>query len=100
MATVPDTPFDSVENAHEYVQLLLQAVLEARRDIEADVAAIMGPGSERRLEALRVVQFKLDKLEQHLRSSGRILNDLRMLRRLLLDERQNSGPGKDPTATK
>ena len=100
MATVPDTPFDSVENAHEYVQLLMQAVLDARRDIEADVAAVTGPGSERRLEALRLVQFKLDKLEQHLRSGGRILNDLRMLRRLLLDERQSTAPDKDPAATK
>ena len=97
MATVPDNPFDSVENAHEYVQLLEQAVLEARRDIEADVAAVTGPGSERRLEALRLVQFKLDKLEQHLRSGGRILNDLRTLRRLLFDERQKPAPRNETT---
>jgi hypothetical protein len=36
---------------------------------------------------LQIVQFKLDKLEQHLQASSRLLNDLRTLRRLLLEER-------------
>jgi hypothetical protein len=39
------------------------------------------------VEALQVVQLKLDKLEQHLKASSRLLNDLRSLQRLLLDER-------------
>lgn len=62
-------------------------MIEARNEIAADIAAMNGSGTERRLEALRLVQFKLDKLEQYLRNSGRLLNDLRTLRRLLLDER-------------
>jgi len=45
------------------------------------------------VQALQIVQFKLDKLEQHLQSSSRLLNDLRTLRRLLLDERP------EPTTT-
>jgi hypothetical protein len=44
------------------------------------------------LQALRIVEFKLDKLEQHLKTSSRLLNDLRTLRRLLLDERAEPGP--------
>jgi len=32
----------------------------------------------------------LDKLEQHLKVSARLLNDLRTLRRLLLEERSES----------
>jgi hypothetical protein len=45
------------------------------------------------------VQFKLEKLEQHLKTSSRLLNDLRTLRRLLLDERlESSASGKDPAA--
>ncbi|HZR56528.1 MAG TPA: hypothetical protein VFA74_06620 [Terriglobales bacterium] len=82
------TPFDSVENAHDYVKLLVEAVIEARRDIESDVEAATESKLERRVEALRLVQHKLDKLEQHLKTSGRLLNDLRTLRRLLLEERQ------------
>jgi len=46
------------------------------------------------LEALRLVSFKLDKLEQHVKNSCRLLNDLRTLRRLLLDERGPSAPKK------
>jgi len=83
----PQTPFDSVENAQDYVRLLVEAVVEARQDIESDVTTATESKSERRLQALRLVQHKLDKLEQHLKTSGRLLNDLRTLRRLLLEER-------------
>lgn len=87
MSGPAQTPFDSVENAQDYVRLLVEAVVEARQDIESDVTAATESKSERRLQALRLVQHKLDKLEQHLKTSGRLLNDLRTLRRLLLEER-------------
>ena len=80
------TPFDSVESAHDYVRLLAEALREARQEIEADIQAAK-PKNERHLEALRLVQYKLDRLDQHLRNSSRVLNDLRSLRRLLLEER-------------
>ena len=79
------TPFDSVENAHQYVRLLVEAIADAKSEIAADLGATSK--SERRVQALQIVHFKLDKLEQHLQSSSRLLNDLRTLRRLLLDER-------------
>ena len=80
-----ETPFESIENAHEYIRLLREAIAESRADIAADLAA--ASKSDRRLEALRVVHYKLEKLEQHLHSSSRTLNDLRSLRRLLFEER-------------
>lgn len=86
----PETPFDSLENAHEYVRLLAEAIAEARGDIESDIAKAVESKSERRLQALRLVQYKLEKLEQYLRSSSRTLNDLRTLRRLLLEERSDA----------
>ena len=82
-----ETPFDSVESAHEYLRLLSEAMLDAKRDIEGDIASQSGPEAQRRVEALRLVMYKLDKLEQHLLASRRVLNDLRTLRRLLLQER-------------
>jgi hypothetical protein len=82
-----ETPFDNVENAQEYVRLLVDAVIEAKQDIAADIATATESKLDRRVEALRLVQHKLDKLEQHLKTSGRLLKDLRTLRRLLLDER-------------
>jgi hypothetical protein len=81
------TPFDSIEGAHQYVRLLLEAIAEGKHDIQHDLEAATRAGSERRVEALRLVEFKLNKLEQLLHSSGRLLNDLRTLRRLLLEER-------------
>ena len=34
--------FDSIESAHEFVGLLTEAVVEAKRDIEADVPEGIG----------------------------------------------------------
>jgi hypothetical protein len=90
------TPFDSLENAHQYVRLLVEAITEAKSEIAADLVAAK---PDRRVEAMRVVQFKLDKLEQHLKTSSRLLNDLRTLRRLLFDERpEHTAAGQDPAA--
>ncbi len=69
------------------MRLLGEAIAEAKSEIEADLAVAAKAKSERRLQALQIVQFKLDKLEQHLKTSSRLLNDLRSLRRLLLEER-------------
>jgi hypothetical protein len=88
---VPDTPFDGIEGAQDYVRLLLEALAEARDDIREDVVATGAlAGAERRLDALRLVEYKLAQLHTHLHASSRILNDLRTLRRLLLAERGES----------
>jgi len=90
-----ETPFDSVEGAYEYLNLLFEAIQDAKGEIEADISGVEDPKFPRRLEALRLVSFKLEKLEQHVKSSRRLLNDLRTLRRLLLDERvDESAPKK------
>jgi len=83
----PETPFDDIEGSHEYVRLLAEAVDEARRDVEAEIAAAEQDGADRRKEALLLVSYNLAKLNLHITSSRRILNDLRSLRRLLLAER-------------
>jgi len=80
-------PFDSIESAHEFVTLLAKTVVEAKRDIEEDVRRELSGGFPRRLEALRMTLYSLEKLELHLNRSRRILNDLRSLRRLLFQER-------------
>lgn len=89
-----ETPFDSVEGAQEYLSLLSDAIQDAKDEIGSDIRAAEDPKFPRRLEALRLVSFKLDKLEQHIKSSCRLLNDLRTLRRLLLDQRDEPAPKK------
>ena len=82
-----DTPFESIEGAQEYLKLLSATVLEARQDVEADARAQTDVEHPRRVQALQLVLYKLEQLEKHVRTSHRILNDLRTLRRLLLEER-------------
>jgi hypothetical protein len=84
---MPETPFDSLEGSLEYVSLLADAIAEARRDVDADIEAVQRPEAERSKEALQLVAYNLAKLDCHISASRRILNDLRTLRRLLLDER-------------
>jgi hypothetical protein len=81
------TPFDTVESAHEFFELLSATIAEAKQEVTADVKRERTDGDRRRLEALRVAVYNLERLEYHLVRSKRILNDLRSLRRLLLQER-------------
>lgn len=80
----PESPFDNVESAHQFVELLCEAIEEAQREVEQEVAR---PQSERRAQALQVVSYNLGKLALHMGTSRRILNDLRTLKRLFLQER-------------
>ncbi len=88
MSYESETPFDSIECSHEYVNLLADAIEEARQDVEADIALAVKERADRRKEALQLVSYNLAKLSLHMTTSRRILNDLRTLRRLLLAERQ------------
>ena len=82
-----ETPFDSIEGSQHYVSLLAEAIAVTLADVETDIEAARAAGAARRVEALQLVHFKLTRLSMNMTSSSRILNDLRSLRRLLLDER-------------
>ena len=85
-----ETPFDSIESAHEYVALLVVQVGVVRAALPDDFADATRETARRRLDALRLVDYKLAQLEHHLTVCGRLLNDLRALRRLLLGERETT----------
>jgi len=87
-----DAPFDSIESAQEYLKLLSQTLGETRQAIAADIETTADPGPDRRLEAMRLVLYKLEKLDRHVTAGRRILNDLRTLRRLLMKERAETKP--------
>ncbi len=92
MKNPADTPFESIEGAQEYLRLLAHAVRETRQEVECDINAPLAEKQERRLQALRIVAYKLEKLEHHMKSSQLILNDLRSIRRLLFEERSQLAP--------
>lgn len=88
------TPFDSLESAHEYMSLLREAVDDTYGAILDDIAEMRETkGAERRLDALRVVDHKLNRLRQNVLACLILLNDLKMLRRLLLNERLGTATG-------
>ena len=76
--------FESIESAQEYFGLLAEVVRESQQAIEADIQGNVDSGFPRRVEALRLIAYNLGKVAHHIKATRRILNDLRMLRRLLL----------------
>lgn len=88
MNNQPEIPFETIEGSMEYVSLLADVIEEASQDIASEIALAQSEGADRRKEALQLVAFKLSKLSANINTSRRIMNDLRTLRRLLLEERQ------------
>ena len=86
------SPFDSIESAHDFVSMFSDSVADAKREIESDMQRELKSNAPRRLDALRLAAYNLEKLEVHLNKSRRILNDLRSLRRLLFEERAATRP--------
>jgi hypothetical protein len=89
-ATTDDdvSPFASLESAQQYVSVLGTAVDDTQKEIQQEITPAGTESAERRQEALLLVNYKLTQLRHQLRTTGRLLNDLRMLRRLLLNERK------------
>ncbi len=79
-----NNPFDSIESAREFVRLLASEVAVVRQGVRDDIIAAGGGRTERHLDALQLVDFKLGQLAHHLAASSRVLNDLTMLRRILI----------------
>jgi hypothetical protein len=82
------TPFDSIEGSLEYTGLLREAIETAKKAVALQSGHARREAAKRRLEALQLVAYKLDRLAWHVDASRRLLNDLRKLRRLLLGEQQ------------
>jgi len=91
----PQHPFESIESAHEFVELLAEsiqdALAEVREHLEAAKAAPKSISADRRVEALTLTVFKMEQLASNMSKSRRVLNDLRSLRRLLFSERGEGG---------
>jgi hypothetical protein len=83
-----ETPFDNIESAEQFVELLIEAIKESRRDVDGEIALAEANRSGRSKKALQLVSANLAKLNQHMITSRRILNHLKTLRRLLLQERR------------
>jgi hypothetical protein len=82
-----DRPFSSIESSIEFMQALAETILEARKELDQEYQLAVSEGQERRARGIALALFKLKTLNRHVYRSRRELNDLRMLRRLILNER-------------
>src|SRR5688572_13258334 len=89
------TPFDTLDSAHDYLRLLQQQITEVTAEIDADVRLAEDAAATRSLDALRLVTYKLHQLDAHVTASRGLMNDLKLLRRVLLGE-----TGRAPTASR
>ncbi len=87
MSPEPARPFDSIESAHEFVDLLEESIEDAVLEVKDYIQTAKSEGDERRAEALTLAMYKMGQLSSHMHKSRRILNDLRTIRRLLFQER-------------
>jgi len=85
-AQEPERPFESIESAHEYMTLLADTALEVMSELRHDRDQALRNGYVRRAQAIDLAIFKLKMLGCHVYKSRRMLNDLRILRRLILNE--------------
>ena len=80
-------PFESIESAHGYMDILAATVVETTAELKRDRDQALRDGDQRRAQAIELAIFKLKMLGCHVLKSRRMLNDLRILRRLILNER-------------
>jgi hypothetical protein len=82
-----EQPFDSIESAQDFMNVLAETILDAMKDLNHQQHQALGDGYQRRAQAIELAQFKLKMLICYVQKSRRTLNDLRMIRRLILNER-------------
>jgi hypothetical protein len=83
-----DQPFDSIESAQDYMQVLAETIFDAMKELNLEQRAAAEFGEQRRAQAIELALFKLKMLTCYVQKSRRALNDLRTLRRLILSERE------------
>ncbi len=84
MADASEQPFHSIESAHEFMVVLENVIADAQGELRAMLDDANTASDERRSEALRLALFKISQLEAHTHKSRRILNDLGLIRSLLV----------------
>jgi hypothetical protein len=82
-----DRPFESIESAQEFMNVLAAVILDVMQELNAARTAASQDGEQRRERALELATYQLKMLARYVHKSRRALNDLRILRRLIMNER-------------
>jgi hypothetical protein len=84
MPDAAEHPFHSIESAYEFMLILENVITDTQSELQSMLDDANNASDERRTEALRLAVFKISQLEGHTRKSRRILNDLGLIRSLLV----------------
>ena len=90
MSVTVARPFESIESALEFMTLLEDEIAGASGELRT---MLDGASHQRKAEALNLALYKMHQLSFHTQKSRRILNDLRLIRTVLV------GDGLRETAT-
>jgi hypothetical protein len=82
-----ERPFESIESAHEFMNVLAQTIVVVFGDLDRDRQIALREGQDRRVRAIELALFKAKMLNCYVHKSRRALNDLRIIRGLILNER-------------
>ena len=82
-----ERPFETIESAHDFMDILAATILEVTVELQHDRDHSLLHGERRQAQAIDLAIFKLKMLSCYVFKSRRALNDLRILRRLILNER-------------
>ena len=70
------------------MKVLADTILDSMKDLSADQQEAVQVGEPRRAQGIELAIFKLKTLNRYIYKSRIVLNDLRTVRRLILNERQ------------
>jgi len=82
-----EQPFDSIESAQEFMNVFAEMVLDAMAELKSEHTRALDDSDQRRARAIELAQYKLKVLICYTQKNRRALNDLRIIRRLILNER-------------
>ena len=85
-----EQPFDSIESAQDFMEILAEMALDAVKELNEQHRDAVSQEQDRRAQAISLALLKLKNLNCHIFKCRRALNDLRLIRRLIVDERANA----------
>ena len=91
--------FDSIESAQDFMKVLADTIVDSMKDLNRDQQAATQDGQLRQAQAIELALFKLKTLNCHVHKSRIILNDLRTVRRLILNEREPKARARAATVS-
>jgi len=91
--------FDSIESAQDFMKVLADTIVDSMKDLNRDQQAATQDGQLRQAQAIELALFKLKTLNCHVHKSRIILNDLRTVRRLILNEREPKAHARAATVS-